>query len=174
MAIRKKQAAGSEFFKKVGILADLNEDQLQAVFEISKKITVPNGEIIMKEGDDGDSMFFFAEGVVDISKALTLKIDRKGFGSAEKSMVKLDASIVSFFGEMALFENEPRSATITAFTDCILYEIKREDFTQLCNEQTDLGLKILRRIAITLCHRIRKGNEDVLKLSTALSIALSK
>lgn len=89
-------------------------------------------------------------------------------------MVKLKAEHVSFFGDMAMFQDEPRSATITASKDCVLYKITREDFTRFCDEYPALGVKILRRIAQTMSSRVRKGNEDVLKLTTALSIALSK
>lgn len=160
--------------KKVAILSDLSEEELELIWNISSRVNVQAGEIIMTEGEFGDSMFFFAQGEVDVSKNLTMKIGKKGFGTAEKSMVKLKAEHVSFFGDMAMFQREPRSATITAFTDCILYEIKREDFISLCDRYPKMGLKVLRSMSVTLCERIRKGNEDVLKLTTALSIALSR
>ena len=87
---------------------------------------------------------------------------------------RLKAEHVSFFGDMAMFQNEPRSATITAWTDCVLYEVTRDDFTGFCDKHPHLGLKILRKMAVVLSERIRKGNADVLKLTTALSIALTK
>ena len=89
-------------------------------------------------------------------------------------MITLDSNFVSFFGDMAMFEEEPRSATIIATSDCLLYEMKKPDFVNLCNNNPAMGIKLLRRIAKTLCARIRKSNQDILKLSTALSIALSK
>lgn len=165
---------GKEALKRVAILEDLEPRELDEVFKISQEVKFPAGTVIMTEGEVGDSMFFFVEGEVDVSKTLTLKMGRKGFDSAEKSMVKLKSEHVSFFGDMAMFENMPRSATITAFTNCILYEVKRDDFSSLCDSHPEIGVKILRRIAKTLCGRVRKGNEDVLKLTTAMSIALSK
>ncbi len=163
-----------EQFKKIGILSDLDESEIEEVYKIAKRVEVPAGTVIMKEGDVGDSMFLFLEGEVEVSKNLTLKIGKKGFSQAEKSMVKLNAEYVSFFGDMAMFENDTRSATITASTDCLLYEIKRDDFEKLCQERPEIGYKIIRKIATVLCQRVRKGNQDVLKLTTALSIALSK
>ncbi len=171
---RTAPARERERLGRVAILSDLSEEEIELVLRISRRIAVPVGTVIMREEEVGDTMFFFAEGEVDVSKSLTLKLGRHGFGNAEKSMVKLNANMVSFFGEMAMFENEPRSATITASTDCVVYEVRQEDFVNLCDERPDIGMKILRRIATTLSHRIRKGNEDVLKLTTALSIALSK
>jgi CRP-like cAMP-binding protein len=165
---------GKKVLKRVAILSDLADDELEFVWKITKKIESPAHKVIMSEGEIGDSMYFFAEGEVDVTKNLTLKVGRKGFGAAEKSMTRLKAEHVSFFGDMAMFQNEPRSATITARTDCVLYEVTRDDFTSFCDEHPHLGLKILRKMAVVLSERIRKGNEDVLKLTTALSIALTK
>ena len=133
-----------------------------------------SGEDIMEEGNVGDTMYFFLKGVVDIKKALTLKIAKRGFENVEKSMVKLDSNIVSFFGEMAMIDSSPRSATVTASTDCVLFAITRDDFTTLCDEHPAIGLKMLRRISQVLSRNVRKGNEDIMKLTTALSIALSR
>ena len=163
-----------DLLKKVGILSDLNEAERNLIFKIAKKVEISSGDVIMREGDIGDSMFLFLKGEVEISKNLTLKIGKRGFSKAEKSMVKLNAEYVSFFGDMAMFENDTRSATITASTDCLLYEIKRDDFERLCTEHPEIGYKVIRKIATVLCQRVRKGNQDVLKLTTALSIALSK
>ena len=171
MATGKK---GKDFLKEVGILARLTANELDLVWGIVKQMSAPAGTVIIREGDVGDSMYFFAEGQVNVTKNLTLKLGKQGFRQAEKSFVKLDSSEVSFFGDMAMFEDDTRSATITASTGCLLYEIKREDFENLCTTHPHLGYKILREIAPVLCRRIRKGNLDVLKLSTALSIALTK
>lgn len=163
-----------EFLKGVGILSRLTNGELALVWNIVKPVEVPAGRVIIVEGDIGDTMYLFAEGQVNVTKNLTLKLGKKGFSRAEKSMVKLDSKKVSFFGDMAMFEESPRSATITASTRCLLYEIKRKDFERLCSEHPEIGYKILREISVVLCRRIRKGNQDVLKLSTALSIALSQ
>jgi CRP-like cAMP-binding protein len=159
---------------KVGILADLGVDELRKVLAISRRAAFKSGETIMKEGEQGESMYFFVEGEVDVTKNLTLKLGDRDFATAEKSMNKLSAERVSVFGEMSVFGPEPRSATITAASDCVLYSVNRAEFTTLCDEEPKIGLSIVRRIAAVLCTRVRKGNEDVLKLSTALSIALSR
>jgi len=174
MAKIKIDKNGVEGLKKVAILSDLNNKELEYILSISKKIEVPANDIIMTEGEVGSTMHFFVNGEVKVSKNLTLKIGKKGFGSAEKSMVKLKAEHVSFFGDMAMFQDEPRSATITASKDCTLYEISRDSFTRFCIDFPEQGVKVLQRIASTMAGRVRKGNEDILKLTTALSLALSK
>lgn len=174
MAKKKIDKNGVEGLKKVAILSDLNNKELEYILSISKKVEIPSNDIIMTEGEVGSTMHFFVKGEVKVSKNLTLKIGKKGFGSAEKSMVKLKAEHVSFFGDMAMFQDEPRSATITASMDCTLYEISRDSFTKFCNDFPEQGVKVLQRIASTMSGRVRKGNEDILKLTTALSLALSK
>lgn len=170
----RRAAKSAAALRKVGILQDLSDEELERVLAIAEPLEVKSGTVIMREDEPGDEVFLFMEGRVDVSKNLTLKIGRAGFGRAEKSMTKLTAGQASVFGEMALFGTEPRSATVTASSDCLLYRIRREDFSALCESNPALGLKVVRRIAAVLGERVRKGNEDILKLSTALSIALSK
>jgi len=170
----KKSRTSSDRLKKIGILSDFSAEEIGAIRRIAKKVEIPANEVVMREGEVGDSMYLFAEGEVLVTKNLTLKTGKRGFSQAEKSMVRLDAHYVSFFGDMAIFENDVRSATITASKDCLLYEVKRQDFERIASENPVLAYKLVRKIATVLCGRVRQGNQDILKLTTALSIALSK
>ncbi|MGA2547570.1 MAG: cyclic nucleotide-binding domain-containing protein [Rectinemataceae bacterium] len=170
----KKKTDEISLLRKVGILADLGEEDLRKILAISQRVAFKAGETIMREGEQGESMYFFVAGEVDVTKNLTLKLGDRDFATAEKSMNKLSANHVSVFGEMSVFGPEPRSATITAGSDCVLYSVNGAEFTELCDSEPRIGLSIVRRIAAVLCERVRKGNGDVLKLSTALSIALSR
>ena len=170
----RKTGPDRESLRKVAVLAGLDDGDLDLIGRIARPVRVGAGEVLMHEGEVGDSMFLFAEGEVSVTKNLTLKVGRTGFSQAEKSMVRLNARFVSFFGDMAMFERDVRSATITASTDCLLFEIGRDEFEKLCNDRPALGYTLIRRIATVLCGRIRQGNQDVLKLTTALSIALAR
>ena len=168
------QANDKKAIASLDILKGLGAAELEAILKIARRVRSASGEVIMREGDLGDVMYFFIEGEVNVSKELTLKVGRDSFSQAEKSMIKLKPGPAGVFGDMAMFGSEPRSATITASGNCVLYEIKRSDFESLCDSNPALGVKMLRRIAGLLCDRLRKSNGDVLKLSTALSLALSK
>ena len=160
--------------RKAAILSGLGDDDIAQVLKLGKFVTFKAGDAIMHEGEQSDTMYLFLSGDVDVTKNLTLKIAGQGFGHAEKSMTRLKAGTAPVFGEMCMLEDEPRSATITAASDCLLFEIRRASFDRLCEENPRLGLTLMRRIASMLGSRVRKGNDDVLKLSTALSIALSR
>lgn len=152
----------------------LDDDERAELAGVVKSMEISRGSVIMREGEVGDSMYFLARGVVEVTQRLTLKTDGQGLGKADKSVVKLSAEHVPFFGDMALFEDEPRSATITASTDCLIFQISRPDFEGLCRRNPALGIRIVSRIAAVLCQRLRRSNQDVLKLTTALSLALSR
>jgi CRP-like cAMP-binding protein len=146
MAKRREKTSPARF-KKIEMLAEFTDPEVESIRRIAKEVRVPAGEVIMREGEVGDSMYLFAEGQVLVTKNLTMKTGKRGFSQAEKSMVRLDARYVSFFGDMAMFEKDVRSATITASTDCLLYEIKRHDFERVT------GFARSPRCSATVCVR---------------------
>ena len=160
--------------KKVPIFNDLVDMELEKLAKILKEVSFPSGSEILKEGDTGEEMFILKEGTVDISKTLTLKVGRREFGQKEKSFIRLSAEHGAFFGEMGMLEENIRSATVTAVTDCKLYIIEKEDFIAFCEKEPSIGFRIVLTISRIISSRLRKTNEDVLKLTTALSLALSK
>ncbi len=159
-----------EFYKKIFIFQDLQEDEVKQVLHLAKSCFFAEKSIILKEGESGDSMYIMCEGEVEITKRLTLVLDQDL--PKEKRMIHLKAEDGVSFGEMALLEQDSRSATVTALTNCRLLELNREDFLQFIRENSATGCKILLRLAQLLSHFLRKTDQDVVKLTTALAIAL--
>ncbi len=81
------------------------------------KRQVKKGDMIFRDGQPGQSMFINLEGQVEISKML---------GDQKTILAKL--GVGSIFGEMAILDNQPRSATATAITNAVILEISREMF----------------------------------------------
>ncbi|MBA7596641.1 MAG: cyclic nucleotide-binding domain-containing protein [Calditrichaeota bacterium] len=79
------------------------------------KRQVKKGDVIFQDGSSGQSMFIILEGQVEISKIL---------GDQKTILAKL--GVGSIFGEMAILDNQPRSATATAITNCVVLAISRE------------------------------------------------
>jgi len=167
----------SEFdkFKDIFILKGISEEQARMLFDYCKRRVFDKGELIMEEGEERYSMFFFIEGEAIVTNVITMKVGHeRGFSEVEKSLVRCRAEEVGILGDMSVFEELPRSASVKAFDTCILYEIDKADFENFVHTHPDIGTTILLNIAGVLCARIRRANKDVLKLTTALSIALSK
>ena len=163
-----------KFLQAIPILQDLNEEELRQLLKIARRVQYPRGKVILKEGETGETMFIIEEGKVEVSKTLIMKLGREEYQDRDKILTKLSAEDHAIFGEVALFEQNKRTATVTALTDCQLLEISKLDFLRLADESPRMGYKITRKIAQLLCSRLRKADEDTIKLTTALSIALSR
>ncbi len=151
----------------------LSDDELKLVLEIVKRKEVESGSVIIREGDTGNEMYLLEDGVVDIHKTLTIVTAKNEFGTKKRSFIRLSGEDHCFFGEMALFGSGERSATVNAVTKCQLLVIKSEDFLKLCNNHPRIGYIVVTNIALILSEYLRKTNDDVIKLTTALSLALS-
>jgi len=163
-----------KLLKATPILQDLDEEELCKLLEIARQVRFPRGNVILKEGEIGDTMYIIEEGMVEVSKTLVMKMGREDYQDRDKILSKLSADDHPIFGEVALFEQGKRTATVVALNDCVLLEISRPDFVKLAEENPRLGYKITRNIAQLLCSRLRKADEDTIKLTTALSIALGR
>ena len=162
------------FLKKIPILRDLNEEELGQFLKIARRVRFPKGQSILTEGQTGETLYIMEEGMVEISKTLVMGKGQENSRDRDKVLTKLSAEDHAIFGEVALFEQSKRTATVVALTDCLLLEISKPDFLRLAEENPRVGYKITRNIAQLLCSRLRKADEDTIKLTTALSMALSR
>jgi CRP/FNR family cyclic AMP-dependent transcriptional regulator len=158
------------FFQKLYLFQDLAEAEIREVLSRTTLRTFAAGQAIIREGDPGDSLFIMQDGEVEITKQLTLVLDEDT--PKERVFVRLKAEDGVYFGEMALLENETRSATVTALTDCTLLELHQQEFQELIEHNPAMGVKLLLRLAQVLSRHLRKTNQDVVKLTTALAVSL--
>ena len=164
----------THFLKAVPILQDLDDPELRQFLKVARRARFPRGSAILTEGQTGGTMYIMEEGMVEVSKTLVLVKGQEKAKDRDKVLTKLSAENHAIFGEVALFEQGKRTATVVALTDCLLLEISRADFLRLAEENPRVGYKITRNIARLLCSRLRKADEDTIKLTTALSMALSR
>jgi CRP/FNR family transcriptional regulator, cyclic AMP receptor protein len=157
------------------LFTDLSEAQIGKIIGIAKAISLPKDSLIMTEGAAGDSLFIVLKGTVEVIKSLTLdgldetRLDRN------KTFTKLSADAGDIvFGEIALLEKSQRTATVRTVTDCTLYEIGKNDFMRLAESDLELGFRVFRNLAAIVSSRLRKADEEVLKLATVLSIVLKE
>jgi CRP/FNR family transcriptional regulator, cyclic AMP receptor protein len=151
----------------------LSEYELGRISKIVKTGEKEAGATIVSEKDPGNELYLLEEGVVDILKTLTIVTSRNEFGSKERSFIRLTGENHAFFGEMVLFGKKERSATVKAVTKCRLFIIRENDFLSLCEQEPRIGYIVLTNIALILSDHLRRANEDIIKLTTALSLALS-
>jgi CRP/FNR family cyclic AMP-dependent transcriptional regulator len=158
------------FFRRIFLFQDLEDQEIMQVLERTQPREFLAGSIIIREGEPGDSMYIMVSGEVEITKSLTLELNEDT--PKERVMIRLKAEDGVYFGEMSLLESDPRSATVTALSDCQLLELNQKDFQELTQHQPAMGVKLLLRLAQLLSRHLRKTNQDVVKLTTALAISL--
>jgi CRP/FNR family cyclic AMP-dependent transcriptional regulator len=110
---------------------------------MEKKLTP--GELLFNEGDKGDAMYLIREGKIKITK---------GRGADEKVLAVLKEG--DFFGEMAIIDGSPRSATATSVTDTSLLVIDKETFRNKIKENP-----LIEYILETLARRLRTTDEQI-------------
>lgn len=131
------------------------------------------GDVIFREGDEGDSIYLLLEGKVEINQALTLQLNRGSGDNREKSILTLSASLHPGFGELALLGTASRrTATVRAMEGSKMAVIGREDFFRICEGRPELGYKVMKNIAGLVADHLIKANQNVLKLTTAFTLVL--
>jgi CRP-like cAMP-binding protein len=118
------------------------------------------GDTVVTEGETGDTMFLLGRGSVEVRKRIP--------HGEEYTVIELSESGEDFFGEQALIEDDQRSATVVCKTDCEFYAFSRREFIELGQRDPRLALLITRQIARVLCRRLRKANDDIVALFSAL------
>ena len=159
--------------KKYSLFDGLTEIEIQKFISLMKFEIVKDKGIIMKEGDNGDTIVLLLSGEVSITQALTLKNKKAVSDNREKILIRLDANSYPFFGEISLFnEVDKRTATITATSECNIAIIDDDDIIKLCNDDNSLGYKIMKNLAEKLSSNLEKTNNQVLKLTTVFNLIL--
>jgi CRP/FNR family cyclic AMP-dependent transcriptional regulator len=160
--------------KEIMLFKDLPLEKIKKIVNIFRNVTFSENEIIMKEGDSGDTMYIILEGTVEVAKSLVLGETDDEDITKNKVFTKLDGEHHAVFGEIVLLEELKRTATIKAMTNCVLYEMRKDDFLKLAEEDYELGYRILLNLARIVSARLRKADEETVKLTTALSIILQE
>ena len=161
-------------FKNYLIFDGLSEIEIEKFIKLMTFKKVKKNEVIIKEGDDGDTIILLLNGEVSMTQALTLKNSKAISDNREKTSIKIDSKKSHhFFGEISLFnEVDKRTATITATTDCEIAILDDNDIIKLCNENHSLGYKIMKNLAEKLASSLERTNNQVLKLTTVFSLIL--
>ena len=141
----------TDLLSKFSIFNDLSNTQIEKFIPYIKLVSIDGDNDIINEGDDGDSLIFLFSGEITITKAMTLITNKTDVDTREKEMTRLDSSIHPFFGEMSLFnENDKRTASITALTNCEIGILYAKDFFNIGDQDPETGHITMKNIASQL------------------------
>lgn len=144
MDAKKRPLTSAEkiaFLKSTDLFKEISVEKL---FQIAASLVVQNfkaGEIIISQGDAGDSMFMIIDGKVSVEVE----------NSLGKSALMATLEAGKSFGEMSLLDSRPRSATVKAIEDCKCLKLEGEELKRLATGDPEMALEL----AATLSRRLR-------------------
>ncbi len=130
---------------KIPMFEGLSPEDLSELARSFVERKFPAGAIIMNQGDSGTAMYIVAEGDVNIYLP----------GEASRRISLKDIARGEYFGEIALFDDKPRSASALATTDATLLELDRKTLSKYLAQRPHAAMLLLR----TLATRLRETNE---------------
>ena len=128
------------FLKSIDLFSQIPGEDLAQVALISSEENRDQGEEIFAEGESGDALYLVIEGKVRVHRQ-----DRVIAELGEREC----------FGEVAILDAAPRSATVTSVTDTSLLKISREDFQEIMAEKPEIAMGIIKVLSRRLRYAIR-------------------
>ena len=133
--------------KNVSLFKNLNEEQLTIIAQYCTKTTAKAGTILCLEKEVGNEFYMLMSGSV--------KIYTKGASGEEKILSILRPG--ESFGELALIDGKPRSASAQTLENCVLAVLSKQNFLGILAAKFDITLMIMQE----LCQRLRDTNQHV-------------
>ncbi len=140
----------------VDLLSTLTSAELEAIEHHTRREIFPRGKIIFREGDPGSELF----------------IVTKGRTSAYLNLINGgDIRLATFapgtiFGELAILDTGPRSASVVADDDVICYVLSEQQFAALAKDAPAVAIKLLSGLGRELSRRLRRANQTIHQLET--------
>jgi CRP-like cAMP-binding protein len=130
----------TEIFRSIPLFRGLEDSELKAIVNLSKEMTFRAGEAIVKEGDAGLGFYVIVDGQAEVRRA----------GKKVTGLRRGD-----FFGEMSLFDDQPRSADVVAIEPTKCRVLLRWNFWSLVSKNR----KVVRGLFAEMARRLRATNE---------------
>jgi len=133
-----------ELVKAIPLFESLEDDDLHALANKLREVRIETGDRVFAQGDEGDAMYVIEEGAVDIVA-----------GSGKQKVIVASLFKQQYFGELALLDGAPRSATAVASRSTRLLALDRDDFVEFIKKRPDAALAIMHEVG----ERMRATNE---------------
>ena len=133
-------------FNNIPLFSCLNDSELTAIEKVAVKKTFPKNTILLSEGDSTDALYVICEGKVKVTID-----DNEG-----KELILSILGTGEYFGEMALLDDEPRSASVTTKETTQLLIISKNDFMGFFSSNP-IALNLLK----DLIKRLREANKKI-------------
>jgi len=149
------KSADFKFLQEVLLFKDIAEAEKAAVWARLEERRLRRGDVLFREGDAGKELFFIRSGTVIVSKHVK--------GRVEQVLARLGSG--DFFGEMSLFDDQPRSATIQAEEDTVMYGLDRASLDYLIEQNPRAATAFFTQVVLVLIKRLRDSSDLVAEVT---------
>lgn len=136
----------NETTRQMAIFQGLEEGELSKIAGLCHVIEYPQGEVVLRAGERGDTFYMLMEGEMDI------------FATDHTTLIG-HVHAGDFLGEISLVTQQPFTATAVAATNVKLIALKHRDFENLINRHPRIGMQVMRNIAISLGQKLGSLDE---------------
>ena len=133
-----------EMLRRLDVFRDLSFKEAMELDDLLHERVFEKGEIVFEEGDIGHGIFVVVSGKVRVEAPHDLLKD-----------AMLEFGPGDMLGELTLFEEAPRFATVVATERTVMVALLRAEFASLLTKNTRIGVKVLGRVCGTLSRRVR-------------------
>ncbi len=141
------EASMLDYLKEISPYKDLSDTELESFASIATKRNFKKNMVLIQQGDDTGSLYILLEGEMRIyiedeqGRELTVKILKPG----------------DSFGELALLGEFPRTANVTAMTDCVVSAVSKDSYLAILREHPQISLALIKSLA----HMVRETTEEL-------------
>lgn len=143
-----------QILQQTSLGKDLKDKELQRLAELGKMKTVDTGTILMREGENSDALVILLEGETEVLKGFS--------GQQPRQVARQKAG--SVLGEMGLFLQRPRKATVRTLTPCQIFLFQQETLQELREQNDSLVAKIAINLGSVVSQKLETLNENVVQL----------
>ena len=146
------KTGASKLQDEVGLLrslpmfANMPATKLKLLAFASDRVSFQDGDVLFRQGDDGDAAYIVIEGAADVLVSS---------GDTEVKVAELGEN--AFVGDMGVISDMPRTATVRASGNLLTLRIRKEHMMQMVRESQELALAVLREVV----GRLAKTTKDL-------------
>lgn len=144
----KLKSLTPQMLAQIPFFKEMEMDDLEILSVKMQVLNVDEGNLIISEGDESKTMYFIIEGAVTVFRQ-----NHKG-----QTEYIYEISAPGYFGEMAIMDGGPRSASVEAKTNTVLAELKWEDVRYLFEDKPEIMCYIFKNIGNVISMRLRRTN----------------
>lgn len=159
--------------KRIRLFHGLSDQDFKHLLPHLKPVSFKKGEYILHEESFGDHIFILVQGKVRVTKDLVKGFD-EDVASTEKVIATLKADYLPTFGENGILGHAARNANVIAAEDCLLYTLGKAEFEDFARDNYPGAYHIMHNIAEILSDRLNSTDENLVKMATALYIAVQQ